>query len=344
MYDFFGGVTIVTVPDCTKTAVSKCHIYDPDINPSYSDMAKYYQTTIAPARPYRPKDKALVELSVKLVMRMFNWMYRRHTFLSIAEINEALQAVITKINTKPHTRFKVSRQDMFDKFEKPKLKPLPSTPYESVEWREVLLHPDCLVIVEGNYYSAPHIYRGKTLRVRLSESLVELFLDGERLAAHVRSRCIGKRVIEKDHFPDNAKAYYEATPQNLISQSRFISDDLFELVTELFHKDTISYIRIVQGLIRKAKKHTNAVGKEQAQLHFSKAVTAMRAYNKIRVPYFQDLLTAYRKEMIKGEDREIKRRPGNPMLRYSDSNIQELSKTIANTLPPITGATNQGVL
>lgn len=318
MYEFFGGVPHVTAPDCTKTAVAKCHLYDPDINFSYAEMARFFKTAIVPARAYRPKDKALVELAVKLVMRYFRWLYRRHTFLSIAEINEALLTVITKINNKPHTRFGVSRQERFDKFEKAKLKELPKVPFESFEWKEAVVHPDCTLAVEHNYYSAPHIHRGKTLRVRLSENIVEIFLNGERLATHLRLKAkAGKRIIQIEHFPENAKAYYEATPQNLLSQAKFLSDDLFKLVIYLFNKDVYAYIRIVQGFLAKSKKHTNEVGRERAIKHIAKAIATMHSYNKFRVHYFTELLIHYQKEVLPTENREIKRKPGNPMLRYS---------------------------
>lgn len=333
MYEFFGGVPNVTVPDCTKTAVNKCHLYDPDINLSYSEMGRFYKTAIVPARPFHPKDKALVELAVKLVMRYFRWLYRRHTFLSIAEINEALLIVVDRINKKAHTRFGVSRLQRFEKFEKSALKPLPSTPFESVEWKEAVLHPDCTLAAEGAYYSAPHIHRGKTLRVRLSENMVEIFWQAERLATHLRDRSrTGRRILNPEHFPESAKAYYEATPQNLMSQARFLSQELLKLVVELFNKDTCGHIRIVQGFIRVATKHSNKTKEEQSKNHISKAIATMRSYNRFRVQYFEELLKHYRKEIVETVDREIKRRPGNPMLRYPKQ-----------ILLPITETNNQGV-
>ena len=358
MYEFFGGVPHVTVPDCTKTAVSKCHLYDPDLNLAYAEMGKFHQTAIVPARPYRPKDKALVELAVKLVMRYFRWLYRRHTFISIVEINEALLATINKINSKRHTRFGVSRLERFEKFEKPALKSLPSTPFESFEWKEAILHPDCTVNIEHNYYSAPHIHRGKTLRVRISDGIIEIFLDGERLTTHARQRAkIGKRIIKIEHYPENAKAYYEATPQNLLSQARFVSDDLFKLVVELFGRDTYGYIRIVQGLLAKAKKHINTVDRQEGGTHISKAIATMRSYNRFRVHYFSELLTHYRREIIKTEDRNIKRKPGNPLIRYGNDKNKAVNvnapingeldfsggQCAPHNLVPISEAKTQGV-
>ncbi len=320
MYEFFCGVPKVTVPDCTKTAVIKCHLYDPDLNPAYSEMGRFYRTGIVPARAFHPKDKALVELAVKLVMRYFRWLYRRHSFTSISEINEALATTAKRINEKKHTRFGISRVERFEKFEKSALRPLPAQPFESFEWKEAVLHPDCMAHVDSNYYSAPHALRGRSLRVKISENLIEIFFNGERVAVHSRNRGHkGKRIIDPNHFPENAKAYYETTPQNLLSQARFLSKELFDLIVYLFNKDTLSHIRIVQGLVRVATKHVNEAKEKGIQNHIPRAIATMRSYNRFRVAYFEDLLKHYRKEILKAENREIVRKPGNPMLRYHQS-------------------------
>lgn len=124
-------------------------------------------------------------------------------------------------------------------------------------------------------------------------------------------------------FIKEIKAYYEATPQNLLSQARFISKDLFELVIELFNKDTLSHIRIVQGFIRTATKHHLQCKDKKPEManHIAKAVATMRAYNRYRVAYFDELLKQYRREILAVEDREIRRRPGNPMLRYQQPDL-----------------------
>jgi transposase len=40
-FAFFGGVPTVVVPDNLKSAISKASFYEPDINPSYLDMANH---------------------------------------------------------------------------------------------------------------------------------------------------------------------------------------------------------------------------------------------------------------------------------------------------------------
>ena len=114
MYEFFRGVPKVTVCDQLKNGVIKSHRYDPDLNPDYVALASHYGTAVVPARVRHPKNKALVEGAVKLVMRYFRFVYRRRTFTGIPEVNQALTSVVERINTRPHTRFKISRKARFE--------------------------------------------------------------------------------------------------------------------------------------------------------------------------------------------------------------------------------------
>jgi len=56
-FEFYGGLPKIVVPDNLKSAVTRACRYDPDINPTYQQMAEYYGVSILPARPYKPKDK-----------------------------------------------------------------------------------------------------------------------------------------------------------------------------------------------------------------------------------------------------------------------------------------------
>jgi len=88
MFEYFGGVAQLLVPDNLKSAVIKADNYDPDLNPDYTAMARHYGTAIMPTRGYRPKDKAHVELAVKLVQRWILARLRNFTFYSIAELTK----------------------------------------------------------------------------------------------------------------------------------------------------------------------------------------------------------------------------------------------------------------
>lgn len=311
------GTPRVIVPDNLKSAVSRSHLYDPDLNPDYTELAKHYGVAIVPARVRLPKDKALVEGGVKILSRLFSWTYRRHTFLSIEEINTALKAVVDMINQKKHTRFKCSRIERFHQDEQQQLQVLPFEPWEYANWKLCILHPDCTVAVDRNYYSAPLEFRGKELRVKMTASKVEIFHDLKRVALHMRVSPgrVGIRVLDLNHLPMNSRAYLEVTPQNLLSQSKFIHPKLHELIQILFEEDALGHLRRAQGLIRKAHSVVQLYGHAVAAPWIEAAAGHMIRFNTFRVRIFEELIKENQKKIKSQEDRTIVRKPGNPMLR-----------------------------
>jgi transposase len=323
MYKYFRGVPLVTVPDCLKQGVKKSHIFDPDINEVYSDFAKHYGTSIVPARVKRPKDKAIVEGAVKIIMRYFKYIYRNETFRSVTEINTALRECINRINNKPHTRLKLSRNQMWLENEKSKLKLLPTNDYEFYEWKECKVHPDSHITISENAYSVPYIYRGKRVKVKVGKHTVEIYFNLERIALHSRAFTVGSYVSKIEHLPKNTQAYYENTPQNILSQAKFINRDLNILLDAEFKLDTLGNLRKAQGFISIAKKEVVAVGHEQASINISKACLDVQRFNKFRVYYFKEQLYRYRKESAPKKDTEIVRNNINTLLRYNQINFVE---------------------
>ena len=273
-----------------------------------------------PARPDHPKDKAIVEGLVKILRRYVRFRNRRRRFISLSDINLELAECVGRINDRRHTRFGVSRRERFEALEKAALKALPAHDIDVADWKEATLHADCYVYVEGDYYSAPHIHRHKRLRIKITDNQVEIFSNLARLAVHPRCRHRdGHRIKNEEHFPAASRAYYEATPQKLLSQSRFIHEELHQLFIEMLNADVFG-LRRCQGLVRTCAKEINQSGHEIASERIVAAIATMRRYQKYRVPYFQALLAQARKCALSPQaGRDIVRRPGNPMLRYASS-------------------------
>ena len=79
-FRYLGGVPKTITPDNLKTGIDKANFYDPAINRSYQEMADYYGTVILPARVRKPKDKAAVENSVKIVSQRILGKLRNKRF------------------------------------------------------------------------------------------------------------------------------------------------------------------------------------------------------------------------------------------------------------------------
>ena len=97
-FQFFGGVSEIVVPDNLKSGVTQPHRYEPDLNPTYQDMARHYSVAIVPARVRRPRDKAKAEIGVLLVERWILAALRNRTFFSLTELNRAIAQLLEHLN------------------------------------------------------------------------------------------------------------------------------------------------------------------------------------------------------------------------------------------------------
>ena len=73
--------------------MNKACRYEPELNPSYHQLAAHYGVAVMPARPYKPKDKAKAEAGVQLVERWIMAKLRHQTFFSLAELNHCIRAL-----------------------------------------------------------------------------------------------------------------------------------------------------------------------------------------------------------------------------------------------------------
>ncbi len=199
--EFLQGVPAVIVPDNWKTGVTHPCYYEPDLNPTYRDFAEHYDTVIIPARIRKPRDKAKVENGVLIVERWILAALRHRTFFSLAELNQAIQELLVRLNQRKFRKLDTTRAQLFEQLDRPALKPLPSEPFTFAEWKQARVHPDYHVEVERHYYSVPYGYVHQQVEVRVSSATVEIFLRGQRIATHIRSFVPGHHTTLPEHRP-----------------------------------------------------------------------------------------------------------------------------------------------
>jgi transposase len=215
-FGYFGGCPEILVPDNLASGVSRAHRYEPDLNPTYQELARHYAVAVLPARVRRPRDKAKVEAGVQVVERWILAALRHRTFFSLAELNAEIARLLQRLNTRPFKKLPGSRQALFEQLERPALRPLPAEPYVFAEWKKVRVHIDYHVEVDGHYYSVPYQLVRRQLEARVSERTVECFYKGQRVASHRRSALKGRHTTVAEHMPRAHRAYAEWTPQRLI--------------------------------------------------------------------------------------------------------------------------------
>lgn len=256
-FEFFGGVPELVVPDNLKSAVRKTHRYEPDINPSYQQLAAHYQTAIVPARPYKPKDKAKAEVAVQIVERWIMARLRHQTFFTLASLNQAIRFLLEDLNQRAFKKLPGSRRSQFEQLDKPALRALPAQPYQYAEIKQARVHIDYHVEVDKHYYSVPHHLVKELVEIQASGNTVAIYKHGKRVASHPRSYRQGAHSTCAEHMPRAHKAMQEWSPERFLSWAGDIGKETREVVKHLLqekrHQEQ-SYRRIL-ALLSNAKKY-----------------------------------------------------------------------------------------
>ena len=200
-FEFLGGVPNLLIPDNLRSAVTKADRYEPVLNENYLKLARHYNTAVMPARPYRPKDKAKAENAVLIVERWILMRIRKQIFHTLASLNLTLKKLLTELNSRPFRDLPGCRQTLFEKLDKPALKPLPKYRYEYVDYHHAKAGIDYHVFYKKHAYSVPHIYVGERVDLEASERLVRIYFKGECIAQHPRSHKEGGFTTIAEHMP-----------------------------------------------------------------------------------------------------------------------------------------------
>ena len=233
---FYGGVPQLIVPDNPRAVIATPDRYEPRANDTVLDLARYYGTSVLPARPRTPRDKASVESSVQVVTRWVLMRLRHQRFDTVAQVDAAIAALLPSVNERPFQKLPGSRASTFAEIDAPTLMPLPAQPYELARFKTVKVHIDYHVEVDGHRYSVAHALVGLTLEARITEALVELLHRGQRVACHIRSERRGGFTTVDEHMPAAHRAHQQWTPERLIRWGNDIGADTGRFVTELLQR------------------------------------------------------------------------------------------------------------
>jgi len=252
-FENFGGVPRVTIPDNTKTAVKKPDLVDPQLNPGYAEMARHYGTTLIPARPGKPRDKAADENMVLNVSRRILAALRNHRFFSLAEINQAISIELDRLRRRPFQKIEGNRLTAFETIDKPALMPLPANGYEYADWQDARIAFNYHVEYNGFFYSVPYSYIGKNARIRATASVIEIFTDGVRIAAHPRNFNTYKRYRTlPEHMPESHKAVTGWSSERFLAWAEKIGPNTKQMIAKILDSRDcpVQTYRACMGIMR----------------------------------------------------------------------------------------------
>ncbi|HBX37488.1 MAG TPA: IS21 family transposase [Pseudohongiella sp.] len=311
-FEFFGGVPELVIPDNLKSAVTRACRYDPDVNPSYQQLAEHYRVVVIPARPRKPKDKSKAELSVQLVERWILARLRKMTFFSLAELNRCIHALLQDLNTRPFKRMPGSRQQAFEQLDKPALRALPSQRYEYQEIKTVKVNIDYHVQYDQHLYSVPHQYVGERLELHASANLVRLYMHRHLVATHRRRNKPGMST-DPLHMPERHRKQQQWTPGRLKQWAAQVGPDTLVWVNERLESKAHpeQAYRVCLGLLSLSRQYPSE------RLNASCRIANREGLNRLR--HVRSILQSNRDQLPQSlpigielpQDHENVRGPGN---------------------------------
>lgn len=107
------------MPDNLRSGVAKAHRYEPDVNPSYLDLAEHHRVACAlpktQGRSRRASGRTLDPGGAAQPCQFF----------SLDEINTAIALLLDRLNHKPFKKLPGSRRSAFKAINQPALQALP---------------------------------------------------------------------------------------------------------------------------------------------------------------------------------------------------------------------------
>jgi transposase len=278
-FEYYGGVSIATVCDQLRSGVSKPCRYEPEIQRTYEAMAGHYGTTVLPARPRSPRDKAKVEVGVQIAERWILARLRNEEFATLEALNVRIAELLGELNARTMRRYGMSRRELFERVERQHLQPLPSERFAYCTFVHATVNIDYHVECDDHFYSVPYQLRYEekpVVELRVTAGTIEVLHKNRRVASHARSYAKYQHTTLPEHMPEAHRQHLEWTPSRLVSWAGKVgasTQTLVEKILESRRHPEQGY-RTCLGLLRLTKKY----GEERVEAASARALAA-RAYS-----------------------------------------------------------------
>ena len=310
MLKFYGAVPKTILCDNLKTAVKRPSKYEPVFTEICNQLSEHYQTTFSATRPYSPRDKAMVERAVSIVYSNIYAPLRNDNFFSLEELNHAMQLQLGALNDKPYKNSVYSRLYLYEQYERNKLRLLPEKAFvhKKLVLATVQRNYHIQLSEDHLYYSVPHTYVGKKVKVLYDNNTVEVYYDYARIALHIRKSTNKAYTTLIEHMPPNHLHMHKVkgwTKETLLSQAAKIGQYTRHAAQHML--DNSIYIeqnyKACFGMLMLEKKYTA----------FRLEAACQRACNGTRINY-----TMIRNILQKGLDKQALLFDNNPLPKHDN--------------------------
>jgi len=184
---------------------------------------------------------------------------RNEQFFSLAELNMAIREELEEFNARDFQKKEGSRSTLFHNEELPYLSALPTTSYELADWKQATVQFNYHISVEGMLYSVPFEYIKRKVDVRITDKIIEILYNHNRVASH--RRLTGRKgqystIIE--HMPPDHQKYLEWNGERFRKWAERIGNNAYLTVDAMLTSKRVEQqtYRSCMGLLKLADKHS----------------------------------------------------------------------------------------
>lgn len=256
-FEFFQALPQLVVPDNLKTGVSRACRYEPDLNPTYQEMAQHYGVGVLPTRRRKPRDKAKVEVGVLIAERWILAALRHRRFFSLGELNQAIRELLEKLNHHPFKKREGSRCSLFLELDRPAMRALPSERFDLSVWSHATVNIDYHVEVDRGFYSVPYLLAQQKVDVRATPTTIEIFHRGVRVASHARLQTPYAASTHPEHRPKSHQAHLDWPPSRMVQWAQTVGPYTAKVVEHILasHRHPEMGYRSCLGIVRLGQQY-----------------------------------------------------------------------------------------
>lgn len=264
LFHFFGGAVKRLNPDNLKAGVLSADIYDPVLNRCFAELCDHYGVIVDPARPATPTDKGKIERFVQVAREVWRRFTALHPQASLDELNALARAwCLNEYGKAIHGTTGLAPLEVFERTEKPALRPLPQTPFEVAEWATATVGRDQFATVKKVRYGLPAPYIGKRLSVRISARTVEFFHEYRSVRTYVINR--RSEYFLPEDFPAHAQPFEpDSFAKALRAQAARVSPQAARYIESILADGTNLSRRRATACLALIEKHTGLPGLSHA--------------------------------------------------------------------------------
>jgi len=274
----FGGVPARIVLDNLKAGVTLADWHDPELNHKLDLFCRHYGTAALPTRPRTPQHKGKIERGVGyaqdngLKARVFPTLEAQNAFLTHWEETTA--------DTRIHGTTRCHVRERFEA-ERPHLRPLAAEPFPNFRMGRRIVGRDGHVEVEKAYYSVPPEYLRRDVWACWDTRLVRILNERfQPVAVHCRMPA-GRFNTFPGHIPPERIAMIERGDEFLLRKAARLGTDCERWGRALLQERGISGLRVLQGLLGLARRHTAARLNEACRTAVEKRLFRLRDLRRL---------------------------------------------------------------